>query len=284
MESKHRSAQHQLGRSWIPGPKTLHRRILQLILTFRPFLRIIHWENTKRKRKERWNGSSEIIKKFTNDRGIYVICLYNGRDCVSAQNPVIVSKFCRLFDFRPQKTYNPPRKFNLKGNRFLAFLIGFIDGDGCISYQTGREDCLLSIKCHKSWLPLLQTFSDLLYELAQAKSSMPKINNQGYAHWYISNNAILKFLKFKAIQMGIPVLTRKWDKIDLDRVSRTERSYRDKQEVLRLHAAGYRQKDICEQVGLKKSTVCMILKRSQSWARRLVRQEPFGSWRTLNSF
>ncbi len=188
---------------------------------------------------------------------------YNGQDCISTQNAEKVSEFCKLFDFRPSKTYNPPRRFSLYGNNFLAFLIGFIDGDGSIQYQTGRKDCLLSIKCHKSWLPLLRVFQQKLSSLCGTKMPAPKINRCGYASWFLSNSVVLKFLKRKANEMNLPCMTRKWGKIDLNRISRQECGKINKKETLRLYAAGHRQKDICEILGLKKSSVCMIIKRAK---------------------
>ncbi len=199
------------------------------------------------------------LKKFAD----FLEVKYGGQDCVSAQDEDQVSKFCQLFDFRPSKTYNPPRLFTLEGDRFLAFLIGFIDGDGSIRYQTGRDDCLMSVKCHRSWLGLFRVFHKHLSVLCETEMPEPKINGCGYAEWHVTNSIVLKFLKRKAKAMSLPCMKRKWDKIDLDRISRREQGNINRDETLRLYAAGHRQKEICEILGLKKAAVCMIVKRNK---------------------
>jgi len=52
----------------------------------------------------------------------------------------------------------------------------------------------------------------------------PKINTQGYATLLIGNTETNKFLKQKTLELKIPILDRKWDKIDLKFVSRNVKS------------------------------------------------------------
>lgn len=109
------------------------------------------------------------------------------------------------------KTYNPPTKFMLIGDEKTAFYCGFIDGDGSIVHQTGRQDCKLTIKLHSSWLEFLTNLME--------KSC--KINSSGYAYGCLADNSKIKEIKRFAVSNTLPIMSRKWDKINLSKISRT---------------------------------------------------------------
>lgn len=131
-----------------------------------------------------------------------------------------IDKFTNKFNLKPRKTYNPPNLKFLSGNNFLSFLCGFIDGDGCIQKQTGRSDSILTIKGHRSWFDVYSFFEKQLYKEMGIDRYYEKhtvlINNAGYVRITFADRRVLKFLKEKSIALNLPILDRKWSKIDLN--------------------------------------------------------------------
>ena len=73
----------------------------------------------------------------------------------------------------------------------MALLAGFIDGDGCIRHPSkNRNDFVLTIKVHSSWLNILTEFNLLICD-----KNFCKINSAGYAVLTITNSEYLKGLK-----------------------------------------------------------------------------------------
>lgn len=54
------------------------------------------------------------------------------------------------------------------------------------------------------------------------KTTNPKLNKRGYAYFSITNHKSLKKLKRFVIKEKLPVLDRKWDKIDLNFIPHKE--------------------------------------------------------------
>lgn len=138
---------------------------------------------------------------------------------VRAMDNKIVPKIMHKFDIKNRKTYNPPQiNFTqLNKNLLLSLICGFIDGDGCIKYQFKRKDFVLTIKCHASWLNILNQFGKILGDETHCK-----LNSAGYAVLNITNTKLLKQLKLKVLSLNLPLLTRKWDRIDLNFRSKYE--------------------------------------------------------------
>jgi len=194
---------------------------------------------------------------------------YSGRkktNCISVMDSVVVPKIMRKFNIKKQKTYFPPavNRINVKNNNlFLSLCIGFIDGDGSIVRVFRRKDCSLRIKCHSSWLPILQMMSNRICNLCELPPNMAKINNQGYAQIIFSNAVILKFLKKKAKKLNLPILTRKWIRINENYINKTEKAQYHKKGVKELLERGYRRKDIAKKFGLNVNTITMIIRRNK---------------------
>lgn len=202
-------------------------------------------------------SDSEHLKKFgnfisyTGTYGTSEVC-----DTISCKDIDVVSALCEKFDIHKTKTYNPPAtllKFNEKQN--LALLAGFIDGDGCIKHQTGRNDFLLTIKCHSSWKLILKEFNSLICD-----TNFTKVNNQGYAVLNITNTKYLQSLKEKILSLNIPIMKRKWDIIDMNFISKYTKAEELRNKVINLHKQGYRNKDISEICSTSKANVTKILK------------------------
>lgn len=198
-----------------------------------------------------------IIKfaKFINYEGSYrETPIKFGLACKDTK---VVQKIREKFDIKDGKTYNPPDSI-LKFNKKLLYclLAGFIDGDGNIRHQNKWKDFFLRIKNHASWLNVLKEFALLI-----TNRDCVKINNSGYAELNITNTVVLQELKKKLIALNIPIMSRKWDIIDLHFISKYTTAKILREKVLELHSKGYRNKDICEMCNTSSANVTKIIKK-----------------------
>jgi len=163
-------------------------------------------------------------------------------------NKDIVNKIIKKFDFKSNKTYNPPDKNiinKMNDNLFFSFLIGFIDGDGYIQKDKRKKnEFRITIKLHQSWIDILQLLSDRICNYLKLKNYSAIINNQGFAKIGFSNFEIVKFLKKHAINYNLPILKRKWDLIDIKYISRSEKSKKDYNNILDLQQKKYTKREI----------------------------------------
>lgn len=167
-----------------------------------------------------------------------------------------VSKIKEKFDIKDRKTYNPPRTIlKFDADLTYALLAGFIDGDGNIKNQPGRKDFCLTIKNHSSWESILKEFNSIISD-----KNLTRLDSRGYAKLVISNTENLKRLKSKMLSLGVPVLSRKWDVIDLNYTSKYITASELKEKVIEAHKSGMRNKDIAEKFNTSKSNVTRILK------------------------
>ena len=63
------------------------------------------------------------------------------------------------------------------------------------------------------------------YPRGRTGPNIAKIDNSGYARIIFSNSVIIKYLKRFAIMYKLPVLQRKWDRVDLNYVGKLEKHY-----------------------------------------------------------
>ena len=187
---------------------------------------------------------SEHVKKFAsfikwsgkfNNRGELGIG-------VSAKHTEVIEELCKKFDIKQNKTYNPPKTILNHDKELLkCLLIGFIDGDGNIGKQYRRKDCFIRIKAHKSWYGILKEFC----ELVEYDTKHVRLNKQGYCELYFSDSKIVTELKKKT--NILPVLERKWEKIDENYVSRYTTSKILREKVIQmLNDNGYSIYDIAK--------------------------------------
>lgn len=190
------------------------------------------------------------LQKFLNVQELQE----NTQVSISGMDSKVIREFCNKFDIKSNKTYNPPNLSFIKNKDLLfALSIGFIDGDGCIDNQTNRSDCKLRIKCHSSWVNNLE----FIYNIKS------KINNQGYAYINITNSILLKELKRKAIFLNLPILNRKWDKIDLSFVSKQEKGQINVLKVKEMLKNNIKKSDIAKNLNIGKSAISQIIKRNK---------------------
>jgi uncharacterized protein YqeY len=130
----------------------------------------------------------------------------------------IISKIKEKFDIDNKKTYNPPSLSvfeNMKEENLYSLIVGFIDGDGSI--RPKGNSFSLQVKCHSSWLSILDIFAKKINETTNAK-----LNSAGYAYFTITNHKSLKKLKRFVLDNNLPVLKRKWDIIDFNFIPNKE--------------------------------------------------------------
>ena len=207
------------------------------------------------------------LEKFKN----YIECskiIINDKMCsVYFQNKEICPKICEKFDIKSNKTYNPPN-FNLYSfNKELLFslIIGIIDGDGNISRVYKREDSNLRIHLHKSWLDNLIFIENFLYDyfLINKEKTYSRIGNDGYSNLTISNNILLKKIKKECLRLNLPIMKRKWDNIDEDRLTRQEKYIIVKDDILKLQTDGFKNSDIIKKLKISKRTFYKYINNSK---------------------
>lgn len=188
---------------------------------------------------------------------------YKGGSCVSVQDKYLVPQIANKFDLKPQKTYNPPTRFSFASHDlFISYLCGFIDADGCIRRQTGRTDCAIMIKLHASWILFLDFLSSQLYNYLGIEGiQKASVNSAGYAHICFSDMRIVRHLKLKVSELALPLLTRKWDKIDETRFSRYEKTAINWIYIRRMLFLGTPRKQIAKRLGISEPTISLHIKR-----------------------
>lgn len=174
---------------------------------------------------------------------------------LSIMNKNVISKICEKFNILPNKTYNPSNYKIPHGTLGLSLIAGFIDGDGCIRYQTKRKDAILTIKCHGSWLSFLNQISLIL-----VNKQVAKIDSLGYAVLNISDNTILSNLYNKLKLLKLPLLSRKWDIINLNFISRKALSLERKSKAYLLKTLGYTNSQIANELNVSKGCITKYFK------------------------
>jgi hypothetical protein len=103
-----------------------------------------------------------------------------------------VPKLKEQYAVGSRKTYNPPTLPAMTDDQFLSFLCGYIDGDGCISKQSDgiytkkdgtiskykRNDFLLQVKCHSSWIYLITNFGQRLCKIFDKNENLSKTRDR----------------------------------------------------------------------------------------------------------
>lgn len=172
----------------------------------------------------------EQLQKFADFIG------YDGEDrkTITCQDTKYVPALMSKFGIKHNKTYNPPEIdiSQFEDNLIWSLICGFVDGDGCIDYQTGRKSPKLRIKLHSSWIDFLEQIGSFIVERIESNVSVG-INNQGYAGLVITDTRGLKEIKLKVLELDIPFLDRKWSRIDHE--SETQ------QEVIKKRLDGLRE-------------------------------------------
>lgn len=117
------------------------------------------------------------------------------------------------------KTYNPCDISSLNDKELIAFIIGFIDGDGNIGYRSDTKSPRITIKLHNSWFRNLKYISDGLYKyFGVIKSPNPVLvrqDNKVYATITFGNKTVLRGLYDFIKINSIPAMKRKWNRLEV---------------------------------------------------------------------
>ena len=174
------------------------------------------------------------------------------------------------------KTYNPPKKLNeLSDQALFAMFVGFIDGDGCIFNQVKRRKngkngapATMRIVTHESWLPTYETWNDRLstyigsawnYQLKTSQRftkgfGKKKVYDSRNAEWTITNRT-LREVKLLATSMGLPMLRRKWEKVDEYSMNLRDTKPKFYAQACHLFESGLNPNRVALQLGLWDTTV-----------------------------
>jgi DNA-binding NarL/FixJ family response regulator len=103
--------------------------------------------------------------------------------------------------------------------------------------------------------------SDTIATMAAVQPVNAKIANSGYAVVSMGNCILLRFLKRKARELELPILARKWNKIDETRISRYEKAKDNRVRILTMAIDGMQQKEICDKLSLSSACVSVTIKK-----------------------
>ena len=169
------------------------------------------------------------------------------------QDYINVNLICQKFNIHNKKTYNPPnvevfRSFDL--NQMKSLVAGFIDGDGTISKSGG-----IRFGCHHSWIEVLKYFATFI---SQDFAITESLSCKG-----IRINGVEAIRKFKSdlLSLNLPILKRKWDRIDENKLSRTQKTEKFYSEFKLLYMSYSKQVDIAKILGVKPAKLTKFIKR-----------------------
>lgn len=191
----------------------------------------------------------------------------NGLFCnLRIQDKQRVPELCSKFDLKSRKTYNPPSLCIDDDDLFISFLCGFIDGDGCILLNKYRKNCInIRIKIHGSWLDTLRYIEQRTYSalhIAQHTETVrTNLNKKGFAVLTFSDNTLIRQIKQRAIDLKLPIMNRKWDKINTNLVSKYIITQKRKDKITQMLNAGMYPAQISRELGLNLSTTYGLVNR-----------------------
>lgn len=204
----------------------------------------------------------KVIGPYVNNKGNFI-------SRITVGDKDLVPEIFKKFDIKYRKTINPPIELNIfNDDLFLSFLIGFIDGDGYISTKKNRIKAsnTIVIQLYHTWKLVISNWINRLYKLAEIEclggyyksENNAKINKRGYASITIGNSKVVSFLKSKILELNIPALNRKWDKVSLDYSNRRIESNILKTNVLNDLKNGEKNKDLAKKYKVDSSNISHI--------------------------
>jgi len=207
--------------------------------------------------------SSPDMKPNTNNSVTVSIYSKNG-----------VPKLCSMFSIQSNKTYNPPNISLIEKNKdlMLSMLIGLIDGDGCIYHTKDCNAAYMRLMCHDSWLGIYRKFNAFLINNFKNNGVDPRcyvrcfdrvvdLVNRRYLDFGIYDNYLLKSMKREAIRMNLPIMSRKWNKVDLGYVSEREKTPIVMETIKKMLNQGLIKSEIIKSTGYTLSRVGWAMKK-----------------------
>lgn len=147
---------------------------------------------------------------------------------VKLTNVAVVRQLRAKFHISSRKTYEPCDLTGLTNDLLFSLIVGFIDGDGCI-HCTGVHTHRLCVVGHASWLSNFKLMQEFLHRrfapenhkyrpayLREVRVRLPgkkKKSKHTLAVFYIGKKGILRAIKQKADELGLPYMERKLGQI-----------------------------------------------------------------------
>lgn len=194
---------------------------------------------------------SEHLKKFIDWLGHpRPLKEYDGKAAWAIQEPENMKTLRETFGIESRKTYFPLMGLPYPDEVLnLCFMIGLIDGDGAINKQSGgRGASCVRVKMHSAW----ETWLRLL--ATTTKYGTVSIEGLGYVVWGIYKHSDVVELKTFAQKNQLPILSRKWDRVDTDYVTRGMQAPAVREMIL----AGERNSDIACALGVSPASVATM--------------------------
>lgn len=155
-----------------------------------------------------------------------------------AMDKKIVGELKNKFRISNNKTYNPCNIEKIKNKDLLfSLIIGFIDGDGCINLRGSS----ITITSHRNWESQIIFMGRELYGF---NKTFNLGNNETLINLGIFGYTLLKKIKIKILELKLPILTRKWDRIDHNKMGKKEKSYFIKKYCFEKFENGLKPQDV----------------------------------------
>lgn len=200
-----------------------------------------HFSKTKQLQINLGDKDLSHLKKFAKFVGYKDKLI---KPSISINIDLIYNELKNEFSISNIKTYEPCSLSKLNGDALFSFIIGFIDGDGHIT-----EKGYLKIKCHSSWINNLNI---MVSYLTNDDYHPAKLNSEGLALVGITKIEYMKSIKQKVIDLKLPMLDRKWDRINFIKLSKTEKHLTLKNKCFELFESGLLPKTIIKMDGFKR--------------------------------
>jgi hypothetical protein len=189
----------------------------------------------------------EHLEKLAKFIGLKKVNINGRGNCsIGVQNKQIISQLIKKFNINNRKTYHLNTIIIEDNNLFSSFIAGFIDGDGCIRDKTYD----IKISLHGNTLPTIMKWAVKFNKIYNA-TNIPYINKRKFVVWYITNSeAIVKYKKI-LLSLNLPIMKRKWDRIDINFKSRIVIFNERKRNAIKLKEQGFSRAQIARILNVK---------------------------------
>lgn len=171
----------------------------------------------------------EKLKQFLNaDNAMWQV---GESDCyrIKFGDTSVVKNLKERFNIHANKTKNPCNISNIEDDLFFALIVGYIDGDGCITKSNKSNSHTLAVVGDESCLDTFKLMFNFIHSFTNVEAtnqipylksvftSLPqdKENKRHFTNstWYITNKTVLRRMKQTILKLNLPYMERKWDKL-----------------------------------------------------------------------
>jgi hypothetical protein len=194
---------------------------------------------------------------------------------VNLMDKRVVKFLKKKFTISHIKTYIPPKIRIFKkmtDNQFLSFFVGYVDGDGSIIYDKSKNRFFMSLCCYFTWTKIYCYFLKRLTKIlnCQIKSKVSVRNRKTnfseftkYTSLQINKIDFLQKLKNHTIRLKLPILKRKWDLIDLTKISRQKTIEKNIEKIGQLAKDGHTKLSIAAQLEIHPSSLTDLIRKKK---------------------